>query len=185
VAAEARVHVVASAVSAAVQALPVTWEQRPYEPGEAARYRYVVACTDDPEVNRQVFLDGEAAGVWVNAADDPAHCSVTLPARLQRGDLLVAVSTSGTSPALASWVRDRLAEQLGPEYEALLGLLAEARLRLAAEGRSAPPSDWRTALDSGMLDLLREGHLAEASLRLAAALHLTEPSPVGDPPPGV
>ncbi len=165
------VHVVAEQVSRGVRRLEVTWEERPYASGEAAGYRFVVAATDDPAVNRTVFEDGEAAGVFVNAADDPEHCSATLPARLQRGPLLVTVSTSGQSPALAGWLRDRLADEVGPEYETLVELLAEARGALLAKGERRRVADWRRALDSGMLDDIRAGRVNEARERLQAALH--------------
>ena len=180
VAAGAEVHVVAVVVSEAVRAHPVTWEERAYRPGEAADYRFVVTCTDDPAVNERVYLDGEAAGVFVNAADDPAHCSATLPARLEHGPVLVAVSTGGHSPALAGWLRDRLGEQVGPEVGDLAILLSEARAELAARGERRPPADWRAALDSGMLDRLRDGRSAEARQLLRAALDLAgEPVPEG------
>jgi siroheme synthase-like protein len=174
VAAGAVVHVVGREVSEAVRALPVTWEERPYRPGEVQGYRFVVACTDDPAVNGQVFRDGEGAGVFVNAADDPAHCSATLPARFERGPILVTVSTSGHSPALAGWLRDRLGEQLGPEYEDLVAMLAEARASLAGQGMARPVADWRSALDSGMLDDLRAGRHTEAREQLRRVLHLAE-----------
>ena len=176
-AAGAVVHVVAGAVGAEIRASAATWDERPYERGEVAGYRLAVACTDDAAVNQAVFDDGEAAGVWVNAADDPERCSYTLPARLDRGRLLVTVSTSGESPALAGWLRDQLAAQLGPEHETLLDLLAEARRSLAAEGRARPVADWRAALDSGMLDLIRSGQTAEARELLRAALRLDDATP--------
>lgn len=176
-AAGAIVHVVAAEVREPVRALAVTWEERPYEPGEVAGYRFVVACTDDPAVNAQVFRDGEEAGIFVNAADDVASCSATLPARFDRGPLLVTVSTSGHSPALAGWLRDRLGEVVGPEHEELLELLSEARAELAAAGRSRPPADWRAALDAGMLDLVRTGRSDEARRVLRTALGLAEPPP--------
>jgi siroheme synthase-like protein len=169
-AAAAVVHVVALRVEPEVRAMDLTWEERAYERGEAARYRYVVACTDDPAVNQAVFDDGEAAGIFVNAADDPERCSATLPARFDRGPLLVTVSTSGHSPALSGWVRDRLAEHIGPEYEALVALLADARSELAAAGRQVPVATWRSALDSGMLDLIRDGRSSDARARLHAML---------------
>jgi precorrin-2 dehydrogenase/sirohydrochlorin ferrochelatase len=172
VAAGASVHVVAPHVGEAVRAQAVTWDERDYEPGEVAGYRLAVACTDDPAVNQAVYDDGEAAGIWVNAADDPVRCSYTLPARVDRGRLLVTVSTSGHSPALASWLRDQLAEQLGPEHDTLLGLLVEARAALGAAGRSRSPADWRSALDSGMLDLIRSGQIAAARELLHASLGL-------------
>jgi len=173
----ALVHVVAPAVSAEVRDLAPSWEERPYRRGEIAGYRYAVACTDDAEVNQAVFDDGEAHGVFVNAADDPTRCSATLPARLDRGPLLVTVSTGGHSPALAAWLRDRLGEHLGPEYETLVGLLAEARQALVADGRSAPAADWRRALDSGMLDHIRAGRIDDAKALLTAALSVGAPSP--------
>jgi precorrin-2 dehydrogenase / sirohydrochlorin ferrochelatase len=172
VAAGAVVHVVAPGVSEAVRAQPVTWEERAYRSGEAAAYRFVVACTDDPAVNERVFLDGEDAGVFVNAADDPAHCSATLPARLQRGRVLVTVSTGGSSPALASWLRDRLGEGLGPEVDELATLVAEARAELVERGERRSPADWRAALDSGILEMIRDGRRAEAEQQLRTALDL-------------
>jgi siroheme synthase-like protein len=177
VAAGAVVHVVATVVGSEVRALPVTSEERAYERGEVDGYRLVVACTDDPAVNQVVFDDAEASGVWVNAADDPARCSYTLPARAERGPLLLAVSTSGHSPALAAWLRDQLADQLGPEHDTLLELLGEARAALLAEGRSRPPSDWRSALDSGMLELIRSGRTAAAREVLRGFLGLDDPPP--------
>src|SRR5688500_2818050 len=63
--ARAVVHVVALEIGDAIRALPVTWDERPYERGEVTGYRYVVAATDDPAVNRAVFDDGEAAGIFV------------------------------------------------------------------------------------------------------------------------
>jgi siroheme synthase-like protein len=174
-AARADVHVVARELGQEIRALGVTCDERPYERGEVAGYRLAVACTDDPAVNQAVFDDGEAAGVWVNAADDPERCSYTLPARLDRGRLLVTVSTSGESPALAGWLRDQLGALIGPEHEVLLDLLAEARRALSAEGGSRRPSDWRAALDSGMLDLIRSGHTAEARELLRGSLRLDAP----------
>ncbi len=176
-AAEAVVHVVATVVSEAVRDLAVTWEERPYRRDEVVGYRLAVACTDDPAANQAVFDDGESAGIWVNAADDPERCAYTLPARLDQGRLLVTVSTAGHSPALASWLRDQLAGQLGPEYDILIDLLAEGRARLVAQGRPTLGADWRSALDSGMLDLVRAGRIDEAREQLHSALAPAEPSP--------
>jgi precorrin-2 dehydrogenase/sirohydrochlorin ferrochelatase len=130
----------------------------------------VITATDDPEVNRAVHDDAERHHVWVNSADDPANCSFTLPSRLRRGPLLVTVSTGGHSPALATWLRRRFEAELGPEFEMLLGILSVERDELRAAGRSTEGLDWQKALDSGMLDLVREGRLAEAKERLQACL---------------
>ena len=148
----------------------VTVERRPYREGDVAGYRLAIAATDDPAVNRQVFLDGEAAGVWVNSADDPVNCSFTLPAVVRRGPLTVTVATAGRSPALTRWLRERLEREFGPEYEVLLRLLAEAREDLRSRGIATEGLSWHEALDSGMLDLVRAGRVAEARERLQACL---------------
>jgi siroheme synthase-like protein len=145
-------------------------ERRRYRPGDLAGYRLAIVATDDPAVNRAVYLEGETNGVWVNAADDPDNCSFTLPARIRRGSLLVTFATGGNSPALASWLRRRYTDEFGPEYEVLIDLLAEARAELIARGQSSEGPGWQLALDSGMLDLIREGDLAEAKERLQACL---------------
>ncbi|HLM64129.1 MAG TPA: bifunctional precorrin-2 dehydrogenase/sirohydrochlorin ferrochelatase [Acidimicrobiales bacterium] len=170
VAAGAVVTVVAPEVDAAVEEQDVTVERRRYRRGEAAGYRLVTAATGNPAVNQQVYDDGEAAGVFVNSADDPERCSVTLPARVQRGRLVVTVSTGGHSPAVAAWLRDRLAAELGPEYDTLVGLLSDERDLVRERGLSTEGLDWRAALDSGILDLIRAGRLEDAKERLRACL---------------
>jgi precorrin-2 dehydrogenase/sirohydrochlorin ferrochelatase len=165
------VHVVAPVISGSIKALPgISWDERPYREGEVVGYRLVMTASDDPEVNRAVYLDGETHGVWVNSADDPENCAFTLPARVRRGNLLITISTGGHSPAVATWLRRRLEEEIGPEYGDLVDLVSEERARMQAEGRSTEGLDWQKALDSGMLDLIREGHLAEAKERLQACL---------------
>jgi precorrin-2 dehydrogenase/sirohydrochlorin ferrochelatase len=169
-AAGADVTVIAPEVSPEVVATGARTQRRAYQRGDAAGFRLVIAATDDPEVNAAVYEDAEAAGVWVNSADDPANCSFTLPAVLRRGDLTVSVSTAGHSPALARWLRDRIGDELGPEYEVLLRLLAERREALRSNGTPTEGMNWQDVLDSGMLDLVREGRLAEARERLQACL---------------
>lgn len=144
--------------------------RRPYRRGEAADYRLVLTTTGDPDVDGRVHADGEAAGVWVNSADDPANCSFTLPARVRQGPLLVTVATGGESPALATWLRRRLQAELGPEYLTLLEVLRDQRDQLRRRGVPTEGLDWQGALDSGMLDMIREGRLAEAKERLEACL---------------
>jgi len=163
------VTVVAPEVDASISALEVTVVRRPYQAGEVAGYRLAVTATGTA-VDAQVFAEGEAAGVWVNSADDPAHCSFTLPAVARRGPIQVAVSTGGHSPALASWLRSRFEAELGPEYEMLLEILRERREALRSDGTPTEGLAWREALDSGLLDLVRQGRLAEARERLQACL---------------
>ena len=167
----ARVHVIAPDVVDELASLDgVTIDTRAFSPGDVAGHRIVITATGDPDVNKAVYVDAEAAGVWVNAADDPDNCTFTLPARLRRGPLLVTFGTGGASPALAKWLRRRYADEFGPEYEVLIELLADVRADLVARGQSVDPAGWQRALDSGMLELIREGDLAEAKERLQACL---------------
>src|SRR5206468_1205152 len=74
-------------------------ERRAYREGDLARFDLVLVATDRGEVNAAVAREAHERGVWINAADDPANCTFILPALVRRGDLTVAVSTGGTSPA--------------------------------------------------------------------------------------
>jgi precorrin-2 dehydrogenase/sirohydrochlorin ferrochelatase len=166
----AAVTVVAPEVVDELAGLDVRIERRHYRSSEAAAYRLVVTATGVPAVDQQVFDDAEVAGVWVNSADDPDRCTFTLPSRLRRGDLLVTVSTAGRSPALAAWLRRELEGVVGPEHEALLELLAAERDRMRAEGRSTEHPGWKIALESGMLERLRDGDVAGAEELLRSCL---------------
>jgi siroheme synthase-like protein len=169
--AEADVHVIAPDVDEAIAALPgVTIDRRAYRAGDVAGHRIVVAATNDPDLNHAVAAEAEAADIWVNVADDPDHCTFTLPSRVRRGPVLVTFSTAGTSPALSTWLRRRFEDEIGPEYEVLAGLLAEARDEMRARGESTEGRGWQQALDSGMLELVRQGNLTEAKERLQACL---------------
>lgn len=156
------VTVVAPEIVDEIRSMPVTIEERVYASPEAADHRLVVTATDDPAVNHQVFLDADAAGVWVNSADDPANCTFTLPARVRRGPILITIATGGHSPALSTWLRRRFEAEFGPEYDDLLEILSAERERIKADGRSTEGLPWQEALDSGMLDLLRSNRTAEA-----------------------
>ena len=167
----AQVRVVAPHIAPELRTLGgVTFEERPWRPDDLVGVWLVIAATDDPAVNGAVYDAGQRAGIWVNGADDPANCSFTLPSVVRRGDLQVAVSTGGRSPALASWLRRRLEGEIGPEYAVLLDILAAERDGLKAAGRSTEGLDWNSALDSDMLDLIRTGDLAHARERLQTCL---------------
>jgi siroheme synthase-like protein len=170
VVAGAEVTVVAPEIVKEITALGVRCERRSYRRPEAGAYRLVVVATGDPEVNQQVYDDAEAAGVWINSADDPARCSFTLPAVVRQGRLTVTVATGGHSPALAAWLRDRLEAELGPEYDRLIGVLADVRSEIQTTGRATESLDWRGALQSGILELVRAGRIEEAKERLRACL---------------
>jgi siroheme synthase-like protein len=168
------VHVVATElgddVSPLVDAGRVSAEARAFVPSDLDGAWLATTATDDPAVNRAVFEAAEERRVWCNAADDPANCSFTLMSVVRQGDLVVSIGTGGRSPALASYLKEHVATEMGPEWGQLLELLSEAREALRASGRSTMSVNWRRALDSGMLDLIRAGQTAEAKELLQTCL---------------
>src|SRR6201993_371707 len=115
-AADARIPVIATHASLAIReqaiAGELTLHLRPYQTGDLKDAFLVVAATDDPAVNRAVFVEAESSGVLCNAVDDPPFCDFYFPSVVRRGDLQIAISTAGQSPALAQQLRKELNEQL-------------------------------------------------------------------------
>ena len=97
----------------------------------------VIGATDDGTVNDQIARDARARAIPVNIVDDPALCDFILPSVVERGDLVIAISTSGKSPALSKKIRQELEETYGLEYAVLLDILGELRERVFAAGRSS------------------------------------------------
>ena len=143
--------------------------RRPYREGDASSFRLVIAATGAEAVDATVHADAEAAGVWINSADDRSHSSFILPAVHRDGALTVAVSTSGLSPALASWLRSRIAAQSALGMGQLAQLLGDARARLQQAGTSTESTDWAGLLDGPLPALVAAGDLDDARAVVAAA----------------
>jgi siroheme synthase-like protein len=168
------VTVIAPDVGAAMAELtPLTIKRRPYATGDAAAHRLVITATGIPAVDGAVYADAEAAGVWVNSADDVEHCSFILPSVHRDGAVSLAVSTGGSSPALASWLRARIAERSGPGLGELAELLGRARRRMQVDGRSTEAVDWFALLDGPLPALVREGRWEEARALVESATGTT------------
>jgi siroheme synthase-like protein len=164
----ARVEVVSPEVSDEIAAWgdqgQVTVARRPFEAGDVNGAWLCVAATDDPAVNRSVVVTAEGAHCFVSAAGDGPASSARPMSVLRRGDLEVAVGTSGQAPGAATWVCRQLATVVGPEYGVLVDLVAEAR------AQAGPGADWQAALDSGILASIRAGRLDEAREGLRTCL---------------
>ena len=164
----ARVEVVAPLVSQEIAAWAdqqaVIVALRPFEAGDITGAWLCVAATDDPAVNRSVVVAAEREHCFVSAAGDGQASSARSMSVLRRGDLEVAVGTSGRAPAAAGWICRQLATLVGPEYGVLIDLVAEAR------AEAQPGANWQAALDSGILASIRAGRLDEARKGLRACL---------------
>jgi len=145
-------------------------ESRGYREGDLAGTDLVFVATDAGEVNAAVAREARERGLWINAADDPAHCTFILPALVRRGDLTVAVATGGTSPALARAVREELEAYLTAEYATLAAIAAEARREVRAVGRMVTAEAWRRALGPEVRRLIVERGRDDAKHRLLELL---------------
>lgn len=113
----------------------IEWVPRRFQSSDLAGTTLVIAATSAPGVNASVFREAEARGILCNAVDDIENCHFYYGSVVQRGDLQIAISTNGKSPALAQRLRQELEQQFGPEYEAWLEWLGAAReLLRAADG---------------------------------------------------
>jgi siroheme synthase-like protein len=138
-AAEARVRIVAPAVTPAITQWvaqgKVEWRAKTFAPEDMDGAYLVIAATSAPGVNEAVFTEADARGILCNAVDDIERCHFYYGSVVQRGDLQIAISTNGKSPALAERRRLQLEKQFGPEYELWLAWLGAARdLLRAGEG---------------------------------------------------
>ena len=110
--------------------------KRDYEPGDLEGYTLAFVATDDRSVNSTVADEGKARKVWVNAVDDPPYCDFIMPGIAQKGDLIIAISTSGRSPAMARKMREEIEEFLTDDWAAMLELAAEVRAELQGAGQA-------------------------------------------------
>jgi precorrin-2 dehydrogenase/sirohydrochlorin ferrochelatase len=108
--------------------------QRSYRSGDLHRAFLAIAATDDRRANERVFSQALRQKIPVNVVDDPAHSSFIVPSLVQKGDLLIAISTSGQSPALARALRQKLQKEIGAEYIYLLKLLGAVRKKILSLG---------------------------------------------------
>jgi precorrin-2 dehydrogenase/sirohydrochlorin ferrochelatase len=143
----ARVTVVAPEVVGDFAALPVTIHQRAFELTDLDGQRLVITATGNRELDQLIYDTCEERGIWINSADDPERCAFTLPAVVRRGDLMVTVSTGGNSPALSSWMRQKLEALVGPEFEEVVNELAQERVLIHADGRSTEDIDWKPIIE--------------------------------------
>lgn len=143
---------------------------RDYRQGDLDGAFMAIAATDDPAVNRRVVSEAREKGMLINVVDSPQESSFIVPSVVRRGDLVVAISTGGRSPALAKKVRQEVEQTLGPEYGALLILLSEVREELKKAGRSLSGETWQESITAEVLDLVRRGQRDKAKEVLLSLL---------------
>jgi siroheme synthase-like protein len=136
----AKVLIVSPALNSQLASLvkehKIEWREKEFSSGDLQNAFLVIAATSVPSVNEAVYSAAEERGLLCNAVDDIENCHFYYGAVVQRGDLQIAISTNGKSPALAQRLRKELEAQFGPEYEGWIEWLGAAREVLRASGAS-------------------------------------------------
>ena len=167
----ALVTVVAPLLSETLRAMSGTKgliiKTRSYRTSDLDGIFLVIGATDDRDVNRRIGRDADHRGILCNLADQPENCSFILPSVIRRGDLVISVSTSGRSPAMAKKLREELEKQFGEEYAEFLQLMGAIRTQLLSRSQAlvSHKAVFEKLIHSGLIDLVRD-HRAEDIDRL-------------------
>ena len=155
----------------------ISWIQRGYESGDLeGAFIAIVADTSDENINNQVSKEAEERNVPLNVMDVTHLCTFIAPAVVRRGDVIVAVSTGGSSPALARKYRELLSgspiesQHMVMDYAELAPLLYEARMEMRRKGIRLLTDHWQTCITDRLLDLVLEGKTDEARDMLMSEL---------------
>jgi len=119
-----------------------TLVQRTFEAGDTEGFQLVITATGNHAVDQLIYDEGNARGTWVNSADDPDRCSFYLAATHRDGNVIVAVSTEGKSPALASHLRNTIADQLPKNLADIAIELDRQRSEIKDQGVSTESINW-------------------------------------------
>jgi precorrin-2 dehydrogenase/sirohydrochlorin ferrochelatase len=137
--------------------------ERPYQSGDLDGMFLVIGATDDEGLNRKISSDADHLNTLCNIADRPEVCNFILPSIVQRDDLVITISTSGKSPALAKKLRKTLEYQFGKEYGIFLKLMGAARKKLLSQAHQpeAHKHLFEQLIAADLIGMIREGKTAE------------------------
>jgi precorrin-2 dehydrogenase / sirohydrochlorin ferrochelatase len=140
----------------------IRYVAREYQTGDRAGYDMVFVATDNGEINAVISNEARSLRIWVNSADDPDHCDFILPAVIRRGDLVVAVSTGGVSPAVTRVIREEINEYFTTDYASFVRIAGEVRRELREKSVSPDAGAWNSALKGDFRRLIKEGRAVQA-----------------------
>ena len=132
-------------------------EKRPFKLSDLKDKFLVIGATDNQELNRQIHAESERLDILCNIADQPEECNFILPSIVKKGDLVIAISTSGKSPAFAKKLRKDLEKQLGNEYAAFLELMGAIRKKLLAKDHKPEVHKplFEELINRGLIDMIK------------------------------
>jgi precorrin-2 dehydrogenase/sirohydrochlorin ferrochelatase len=150
----------------------IALKQRAYRSSDLDGMFLVIGATDDEVLNRQINADAEQRHLLCNIADRPAICNFILPAIVNRGDFMLAISTAGKSPAFAKHIRQSLEAQFGKEYGDLLELMGAIRNKLLADAHEpeAHKPLFEQLIAANLLSLVKNDQIEQIDQLLARVL---------------
>lgn len=151
----------------------ITHLARDYETGDLEFSYIAFGATSDIKTNEKIFQEAAENRVLVNIADKPEKCSFFVPSVVKRGDLSIAISTDGKSPALAKHLREKLEKQIGPEYGQYLEMLSEFRQSAKEKYTNSPAKidkAFQKVFRSEALELISHGDVSQAKKRMAECI---------------
>ncbi|MBW2646717.1 MAG: bifunctional precorrin-2 dehydrogenase/sirohydrochlorin ferrochelatase [Deltaproteobacteria bacterium] len=172
----ARVIVVSPKISHEIKALSeghhIELKERNYRSSDLEGMLLVIGATDNEEVNRQISKDAARSRIICNIVDRPQECTFVLPAIVKQGDLVIAISTAGKSPAFAKSLRRKLSGEFGPEYGKLLDLMGVIRKKLLQKGKSPEAHKYmfEQLIDEGLLKLVKHNNRKQIDTLLKKVL---------------
>ncbi len=149
-------------IQAAAKRGELEWRQRKYQPGDLEGAFIGVAATDVHAVSLQIFEEAEERGVLLNVVDDTPLCTFIAPSVVKRGAVTLAISTGGTSPALARKMRESLADSPALEWADLAGVLSQARQEVKTQGQAVDTQRWQCCIAPHLLELAQAGREDQA-----------------------
>ena len=148
----------------------VVWKARPYQAGDLKGAFIAIAATDDNKVNRAVTEEAREEKVLLNVADVTHLCMFIAPAIVKRGEVTVAISTGGASPALARRLREQLQKSEVLEYADLVEVLRDARTEVKRRRAQVHPDRWQECIDEQLLRMAQNGDKGRALDRILSCL---------------
>ena len=162
----ARISVISPVLTPSLQACAergeLEWHPREYQPGDLRGVFLGIAATNRRDVNESIFKEATELGVLMNVVDKPDQCSFIAPSVVKRGEVTLAISTGGASPALARKLREELTAAPALEWADLAGVLAQARKEVKDRRVAIDRQRWQCAMTSELLRLVQSGCYEEA-----------------------
>jgi len=137
-------------------------KERPFKISDLDGQFLVIGATDNQDLNRQIHAEAERRGLLCNIADRPEACNFILPSIVNRGDLIIAISTSGKSPAFAKKLRKHLEKEFGNEYAQFLNLMGAIRKKLLGQYREpeAHKHLFEQLIEGDLVQMIKDGDTA-------------------------